>query len=345
MNAVKVSAPGKLHLLGEHSVVYGNPALLAAVDKRFTVGISTRKEKNIEIISRDMHIHKYIAQDFLMHQTYASQDAWKKDHMALVHTLREDSLLLTSIAIGETLLFYKKKLENGLRIVLKSDIPEGSGMGSSAALAIALVGALTKMIGEKFNKASIQKIAHGIEQKIHGSPSGADGATSCLGGLVWFENSIAKHIPLPTLSNNFFILNTGKPLESTGEMVHGVQEKYRARPQYMQQLMTRQAVLTHMFLKAFQKNDTRVMAQVIQQGEANLEKIGVVGTKTKAIIRHIEKMGFTAKICGAGGKKNTSGVVLVFSANPDGLEKLTQVRGYSLERVCFDTQGVREEYE
>ncbi len=45
MKKIKVSAPGKIHLMGEHSVVYGKPALLAAINKRVFVELVPRKDK------------------------------------------------------------------------------------------------------------------------------------------------------------------------------------------------------------------------------------------------------------------------------------------------------------
>jgi len=53
MSSIKISAPGKLHLLGEHAVVYNKPAILAAVDKRCFVEINPRKDKKIKISSED----------------------------------------------------------------------------------------------------------------------------------------------------------------------------------------------------------------------------------------------------------------------------------------------------
>ena len=49
MEKITVSAPGKLHVLGEHVVVYGKPAIIAAVDKRCVVTITEREDEKIVI--------------------------------------------------------------------------------------------------------------------------------------------------------------------------------------------------------------------------------------------------------------------------------------------------------
>src|SRR6266852_4922112 len=49
MKTFTVSAPGKLHLLGEHAVVYVKPAIIAAVDKRCYVDIAEKMDKKISI--------------------------------------------------------------------------------------------------------------------------------------------------------------------------------------------------------------------------------------------------------------------------------------------------------
>ena len=53
---ITVSVPSKVHLLGEHSVVYGRPALLAAINKRISVSITSSKTKQIQ------GVHLYMRQ-------------------------------------------------------------------------------------------------------------------------------------------------------------------------------------------------------------------------------------------------------------------------------------------
>ena len=60
MRKILVSAPGKIHLLGEHVVVYGKPAFIAAINKRVFVEIEPVRNKKIEIIIKDKQEDKLI---------------------------------------------------------------------------------------------------------------------------------------------------------------------------------------------------------------------------------------------------------------------------------------------
>lgn len=59
----------------------------------------------------------------------------------------------------------------------------------------------------------------------------------------------------------------------------------------------------------------RLVREAIREGERNLEKLGVVSDSTKNLIRDLEKLGAVAKISGAGGRKDKSGLILVYSKN------------------------------
>jgi mevalonate kinase len=57
--AVTASAPSKTILFGEHFVVYGEPAIVFAIDKRAYVTVTLRKDKYIHVFSRDLRVSGY----------------------------------------------------------------------------------------------------------------------------------------------------------------------------------------------------------------------------------------------------------------------------------------------
>src|SRR3989344_3174282 len=75
---ITVSAPGKIHFLGEHVVVYGKPALLAAIDKRCTVSISQRKDKRIEIRSINLKNSITVSGLAVLEGTKLAQKKWQE---------------------------------------------------------------------------------------------------------------------------------------------------------------------------------------------------------------------------------------------------------------------------
>jgi mevalonate kinase len=272
MEKVVVSAPGKVILAGEHAVVYGYPAIVAAIDRRLTVTVKPGKSQN-----------KYTG--------------------------------LVKFALEQI-------LDPGEPVDLKIDsqIPLNSGLGSSAALATALVWAL-KPKAELEEKNRLVKI---IEDFQHGKASGVDQTIVREGGFLRFQKGEFERIELPIKAA--ILIDSGKPEESTGDMVKQV-----ARGNFEAEF------------KQIGKLVDTWQPGLIKENERLLEKIGVVGNKAKQIIRKIETIGGAAKICGAGGVKAGSGMLLAYHRDQAKLIQLIKQAGWPYFKAHLGASGVRYE--
>lgn len=355
MKTIRVSAPGKLFFLGEHAVVYGKPAFYAAVNKRCYVEITFRKDKKIEIISANLKVSKIVTEKKIVAKTKDAQTKWetyvKTNDISLLKSITSDPLDFPIIIIGETLKFLKKSLSIGITLSIKSDIPVGSGMGSSAALSVSIAGAVYLLFNKNLDKEIINEIAYLAEQKKHGLPSGGDNSASCFGGLVWYrkeatELKIIQPIPFSLskkLANNFTIIHTGTPNETTGEMVSLVRALYQKDPINTNLIFASQEKLTRELLTAIKNSDDTLMIHIIRVGENNLEKLGVVSNFAKSIIKEIEKAGGAAKICGGGGKTKGTGVILAYHKSPAILNKISLHLKLESSKIALGEEGLKQE--
>ena len=71
-------------------------------------------------------------------------------------------------------------------IELTSSIPTGRGMGSSAAVAVALVRAIGLAAGEEWDAATVAALAFAAERQVHGTPSGIDNTVTAYGRPIHF---------------------------------------------------------------------------------------------------------------------------------------------------------------
>jgi len=309
---VTVSAPGKLHLLGEHAVVYGKPAIIAAVNRRCTATLVIPSDPAQRGESRD---------------PFTTEDDY------------------IDLCFKQALDFFKKRKSSWwTKVEIQSNIPLGSGMGSSAAVAVAIAGAVSKLLTGKIIKEQINKIAFNCEKYMHGNPSGGDNTTCTYGGLIWYQKSIPRLLPfsLPEkISSKFFIINTGKPEESTKEMVELVAT--RNQELRTKKVFDDQEKLVYELLTALENGDEKQTADIIKAGEENLEKLGIVSESTKRLIRKIEATGGAAKICGAGGRKKASGIVLVFHNDFKEIAHIAKQFKLQCEKIRLGEEGVREE--
>ncbi len=313
MKPLIVSAPGKLHILGEHSVVYGEPALIAAIDRRVIVSTASHPD-----VKRSTREEKYIK--------YCLEKAFS---------------------------FFGRKTPDDFHITVDSDIPMGVGMGSSASLAVAIAGLVSQNILRELDKEKINEIAFQCETYKHGNPSGGDNTACTYGGIIWYKRSengekIIKPLSFSISKNilsKFFIVNTGKPRETTKDMVMYVKKNFLTHKRSFEKIFHSQGLLVEELLHVFERGDSQKIREIIQKSEANLEKIGVVSKIAKAIVRDVEKKGVAAKICGAGGVTDASGIMLLFHDNPDTIRQIIHEFGLECESIMLGQEGVRVDNE
>jgi len=213
---------------------------------------------------------------------------------------------------------------NGWEIKIESDLLIGSGLGSSAAIGTAVVWGLLQDCPEKIKDKVVKK----IEDWQHGKSSGVDQTIVKNGGMIKFrkgekiEKVKIKNLP------EFLLIDSGKPKESTREMVRLVGEK---KEKYGK------------IFKRMGEISENWKVELIKENERLLEEIGVVGRKARRMVKEIEEIGGMAKICGAGGIKKGSGILLGYHKNILKLRKLAEERKWKVYQVELGVKGVKYE--
>ena len=234
---------------------------------------------------------------------------------------------------------------------INSQIPIGAGLGSSAAISAAYIASLLTFLKAKWNLNLINQLTFEAEKVFHGNPSGADPATVIFGGLIWFrkESSDLKLIQqLPfsipnKLAKNFVLINTGTPKETTKDMVTMVKNLYQKKPSIVDNFLEKQEQLTKELLEALQLKKEKKLKSVIKMGENNLEKIGVVSKSVLPIIREIESSGGAAKICGGGGKKGPTGILLCYHYKPSIIQQIAKQNNLEYFKTALGVGGLKRE--
>ena len=184
MNA---SAPGKIILFGEHAVVYGRPALAAPVFQvHADVEISDSVSTGIWIDAPDINLH-------------AELNTLPSDHpiASVIHNLfflsRISPSPLRPSPSGRHVPFRVGDGGEGLNIKITSTIPVASGLGSGAAVTVALTRALASQINFPMTDDEINAFTYEIEKLHHGTPSGIDNTVVTYAKPVYF----IKRFPSP----------------------------------------------------------------------------------------------------------------------------------------------------
>lgn len=291
-------APGKVIISGEHSVVYGYPALTTSL----AIGITVRIEEQ-QVSNQVSPNHFFIRQDGKL--------------------MPHNPVLMPALN-----LFFeksKKHAKNPLWVEVTSQLPTGSGLGSSSTLAAAFILALAEHFSVELTVEQLANMVWEVEQALYKQASPIDAFTVARGG-VWRFSRSQGWLSEPLFGSasqlaQLLVIHSGTPVETTGEMVAQVGAFIAGNP-HAKDVLGQLGGLVEQYVHFLEQG--LALDQLIRQNHILLSELPVIGIQAKAMVTAIEQIGGAAKITGAGGVKAGSGMLLAYHQNRDALVQLCQ---------------------
>ncbi len=302
-------APGKTILFGEHFVVYGAPAIAMALDKYVVVRISELNNNLLEIYSHNIGLKGVFDPHSLKPKT--------PDLEALQ--------VFSPIIKAYELISSKTGNRPGVRIEIISEIPMASGLGSSAALAVAVLNGLARISRLKLSREELSQLAFQVEKIVHGTPSGIDNTVSTIGGFVFFQRRDDKLIVKPinvALKLNLVIGCTGKT-RSTKDIVERVRRFKNTYASIFNNLLNAYNLIAEHAFQYLREGDIRRLGELMKVNHGLLWSIGVSSRNLDKLVNTaLEAGAYGAKLTGAGGE----GCIIALS-DPDMLDNILKALG------------------
>lgn len=230
----------------------------------------------------------------------------------------------------------KKELNinSNLYVKINSSIPLSCGLGSSAALSVALSGAALSLV-KRFDLENVNSIAYKIEQMFHGKPSGIDNTTCCYGGAIYYRKPDFDRLDIPKL--NVVLAYVKKPEKSTKELVKQVAD---LDPSYRGPIIREIGNIVEMAKIALLKGDKTTLGKLIEKNQSLLQKLGVSCPEIDELIEALRGVA-SVKLCGAGG----GGVVWILPRKTEKTVEILESLGYrkGIGERCYWKEVIGEE--
>jgi mevalonate kinase len=188
-------------------------------------------------------------------------------------------------------------LIEGVFLEVNSEIPAGSGLGSSAAVTIACIGALNELFSCGLTLEEIAELGHEIEIQVQGAASPTDTYVSTFGGVV----TIPERRKLRTPDCGIVIGDTGI-FSSTKELVANVRKLRESYPELIGPLMASIGRISKIGESLVMEGDYPSIGRLMNVNQGLLDALGVNILELSRLIYSSREAGaFGAKITGAGG--------------------------------------------
>ena len=303
------SAPGKIILFGEHFVVHGTKAILAAIDKRVTVTSTFTDNKTIKVNSQLGTIEVPIS---------SSHEEVKSEFRPFVYLANK--------------IINSEQNVSGLEITIDSDIPIGVGLGSSSACCVAATASISELFNE-LSSEEILKMSIEAEKTIFPDTSGADCTVCTYGGMIEYP-SIEKIDN--TFDLNLLIVNSMIP-HNTKNSVEKVSKFKKNDEGRFSQLCDLETKLIDEVVTAMKNNDVTAFGLKMSENQKHLEEIQISNDTLRDMISSLKEISLGTKITGAG-----DGGCIIALVKDENMDKVTALLPKDKEYFSakIDTKGV-----
>lgn len=264
----RAGAPGKVILLGEHGVLHGMPAVAASLPWGVEVELTPSAAPAVSSAS--------------------------------VLDARQREQLLAAFGAAVRLAGF-----GGMHLHVESALPCSSGLGSSAAVAVAVARALVQAAG--LAPATAAELAAQMERHFHGTPSGLDQATIELGGVICFAprrrapprvRQLACRRVLP------LVIALAGPRAPTRDILAA---RARGRAGAAQDnIYMAIGALARSGARALEEGELTLLGELMNENHALLARLGLSSALLDGLAGRLRALGAVgAKLTGAGGNGGT----------------------------------------
>jgi len=267
-------ASGTVVLLGEHAVVHGYPALASSLDRGVRVEIRRR-----------------------------AGPVWiEAPALLTAGPLFDDGQAPLKVALRRVFALLEAPRE-GLALHITGELPPGKGVGSSAALAIAALRAVSRALDWTLEEPQLLEYAHQVEQIFHGLPSGIDHTTAARGGVLRFERGDPPVIEPVTCPQPFSIvlLDSGE-VGPTAVQVGRVLGLLEQHPERVRGIFDEIGTLVAEGVRAMSTGDGEALARAMNRNHVLLQALEVSTPRQDQLVALARQAGAAgAKLTGSGG--------------------------------------------
>jgi len=303
------SAPAKIILFGEHFVVHGTKAILAAIDKRVTVTSTFTENKTIKVNSELGMLEVPIS---------SSYEVAKSEFRPFIFLVNK--------------MINSNQNVSGLEVTIDSDIPIGVGLGSSSACCVAAAASISELFNE-LSSEEILKMSIEAEKTIFPDTSGADCTVCTYGGMIGYPSieKIDNTFDLNLLiANSMIPHNTKNSVEKVNKFKENDEERFS-------QLCDLETKLIDEVITAMKNNDATTFGLKMSENQKYLEEIQISNDTLRDMINSLKEISLGTKITGAG-----DGGCIIALVKDENMDKVPELLPKDKEYFSakIDTKGV-----